>query len=103
MSEFIERVLEKIDAVRLEQKEDLSAMRAEQKGDMTSLTRKVDTAITKLHDHETRITVVEGTRKTLRWALGALAVAVVTAGADAACNHYATSTNAASAAQEIHR
>lgn len=51
----------------------LHDMRKEQREDHESLTEKVDKVLEVTSDHETRIVVVENTRKLLLWAAAAVA------------------------------
>lgn len=57
-----------------EMRDEQRAMRSEHKEDHTTLMEKFDTVFKKLGDHETRITVVENTRKTVRWLGGTVIV-----------------------------
>lgn len=59
--------------MRVEQREVLSEMRVEQKADHKDLSEKIDSALKTLQDHELRLTIVENTRKAVRW-LGATAI-----------------------------
>lgn len=60
----------------------LSEMRTEQNDRFDKLDGKVDTVVVKVNDHETRIVVVENTRKAVKW-LGATVIgALIVAGID---------------------
>lgn len=76
----------------------LADMREEQRSDMQTLTGKLDnmsgqlhgriSAVhTKVNDHETRIVVVENTRKAMRWLAGTAIVAVLGAALEFLFNH----------------
>lgn len=53
----------------------------------TALVEKVDTVVTKVNDHETRIVLVENTRRTVKW-LGATVIgALIVAGLDLLFSH----------------
>jgi hypothetical protein len=49
----------------------LAEMRKEQREDHKVLSDKVDIAVNLLHNHETRIVIVENMRKSVRWLIGA--------------------------------
>lgn len=65
----------------------LSEMRTEQRAEHQELSVKVDKALETLHDHETRIVVVEGTRKSIRWLGATMIVAFVGALLDFVFDH----------------
>lgn len=55
----------------------LSEMREESRTQYSELDAKLDTIKDTLGEHNTRITIVENTRKLLVWASGALVVGVI--------------------------
>lgn len=65
----------------------LRDMRLEQQRDHESLSNKVDEVLEMVHSHDTRITVVENTRKSMLWLGSALIVAVLGFIADMVVNH----------------
>jgi hypothetical protein len=48
----------------------LAEMRKEHREDHQELSDKVDIAVNLLHNHETRIVIVENMRKSVRWLIG---------------------------------
>ena len=60
----------------------LHEMRDEQRADHAALSAKVDAITEVVRAHETRLTVVEGTRRTTRWIVGACAVSAIGAAVD---------------------
>lgn len=74
----------------------LTEMRAEQKEDHKELSAKVDKVVETLHNHDTRITIVENTRKTMRWAVGVLIAALIAGAVDLTFNHIKTENSHAS-------
>lgn len=65
----------------------LSEMRQEQREDHQVVVTKLDSVIVKVADHETRIVVVENTRKTMLWLAGTVIVALLGAVLDFLVNH----------------
>lgn len=65
----------------------LSDMRREQREDHAELSGKVDTIVTTIGQHETRIVVVENTRKLLMWLGASFGVAVIGFLIDMVVNH----------------
>lgn len=65
----------------------LSEMRKEQREDHESLSLKVDNLLETMQDHETRIVIVENTRKNMRWLAGTVIVGLVTFLLDLIANH----------------
>lgn len=57
----------------------LSEMRSEQNDRFNGLETKIDQAVTKVNEHETRIVVVENTRRAVKW-LGATVVGALIVG-----------------------
>lgn len=60
----------------------LSEMREEQRSDMRDLSEKVDSVVEKVAGHETRIVVVENTRRTIKYFAGVSLSALFVAGVD---------------------
>lgn len=60
----------------------LSEMRDEQREDHLALSGKIDTLVTKVAEHDTKITVLDNHRKTTRWLAGSLVIAFIGATAD---------------------
>jgi hypothetical protein len=65
----------------------LKEMRDDQREDHKEVVDKLDAVIVRVQDHETRIVVVENTRKTMRWLTGTVIVALVGALLDFLVNH----------------
>ncbi len=57
-------------------------------GKVDQVDGKVDQVLVKVNDHETRIVVVEGTRRTLLWLAGAVVIAVLPVVFDLVVNHW---------------
>ena len=68
----------KADAIRLEEKLDKNNK---------ALTKKLDDTLVILNNHETRLVIVEGTRKNIRWLGGTLIAGAVAAAYDFFSNH----------------
>ncbi len=66
----------------------LRDMRKETNDGLKSIDGKVDEVLVKVNDHETRIVVVEGTRRTLLWLGGAVLIALLPVVFDLAANHW---------------
>ena len=62
-------------------------MRKELREDLQNLGKKVDSAITVLNNHETRMVVVENSRRTMLWLAGTLFAGFVTFLFDLFVNH----------------
>lgn len=63
--------------MRTEAAEANMALRAEMQSGHASLAAKIDSGQATINNHETRIVILESTRKTLRWVLGSALVAVI--------------------------
>lgn len=66
----------------------LEDMRKEQREDHQALSVKVDDVLKIVHKHETRLVVVENTRRFLTWLGAAIGVGAITMLFDAAINHF---------------
>jgi ABC-type transporter Mla subunit MlaD len=68
--------------MREEQRRDLAELRDEQREAARELSTRIDNALRTLQDHETRLVVVESTRKSVRWLAGTVIAALVGAALD---------------------
>lgn len=81
----------------------LQDMRREQREDHEALSKKVDNVLDTVNNHETRITTVENTRKTLLWLGAALITALLTFVGDMIVNHVGSAATAVVAPQTYQR
>lgn len=65
----------------------LGEMREENREDHKATNEKLDRALGRINNHETRIVVVEGTRKIILWLAGVTIVALLGSAFDYAFNH----------------